>query len=113
MEARRLNPTITTMIQAIAAAREGDPACVHALKRAGSYLGFALAGLVNSLNPSLIVLDGSTMQAGDIVLHPLLTMLKAHCLSTAFASTRVMMAEQSGLAMVRGGVAAVLDTIFG
>jgi predicted NBD/HSP70 family sugar kinase len=70
MEARRLNPAIMTMPQVIAAAREGNLACVHALERAGTSLGFALASLVNCLNPAFIVLDGSTMQAGDILVRP-------------------------------------------
>jgi predicted NBD/HSP70 family sugar kinase len=113
MEARRLNPAITTIAQVISAAREGDPGCVHALERAGKYLGFALASLVNSLNPSLIALDGSTMQAEKMILRPLQSMLEAHCLPTSFASTRVVIAEQSGMAMALGGVAAVLETIFG
>ncbi len=113
MEARRLNPTITTIQHAIAAARKEDAACIHALERAGTYLGFALASLVNSLNPSLIVLDGSTMQAGDLLLRPLQVALQAHCLPASFASTRIMVTEQSGLAMARGGVAAVLEAVFG
>jgi predicted NBD/HSP70 family sugar kinase len=113
MEARRLNPTITTITQAIVAAQQGDPACVHALERVGKYLGFALASLVNSLNPSLIVLDGSIMQAEDIILRSLLPSLKAHCLPIPFAATRVVIAEQNGLAMARGSIATVLDTIFG
>jgi predicted NBD/HSP70 family sugar kinase len=113
MEARRLNPAITTITHAIAAAREGDPACMHALERAGKYLGFALASLVNSLNPSVIVLDGSTMQAGEIILRPLRLMLEAHCLPVSFASTRLMLAEPSGTAMALGGVATVLEAIFG
>jgi predicted NBD/HSP70 family sugar kinase len=113
MEARRLNPTITTIEHAIAAAREGDAACVHALERAGTYLGFALASLVNSLNPSLIVLDGSTMQAGDLILLPLHAALKAHVLPASLASTRLVISEQNGLAMARGGVAAVLEAVFG
>src|SRR5579884_1512546 len=53
MEVQRLSPTITTMRQVIEAAQAGDPGCVYALERAGKYVGFALAGLVNSLNPSL------------------------------------------------------------
>ena len=112
MEARRLNPAITTITHAIAAAREGDPACIHALERAGKYLGFALASLVNGLNPSVIVFDGSTMQAGEIILRPLRSMLEAHCLPASFASTRVMLAEQSGSAMALGGVATILEAIF-
>jgi predicted NBD/HSP70 family sugar kinase len=112
MEARRLNPAIMTMTQVIAAAREGNPACVHALERAGTYLGFALASLINCLNPALIVLDGSTMQAGDILVRPLHTALQEHCLPASFASTRLVIAEENGLAMARGGVATVLDQIF-
>jgi predicted NBD/HSP70 family sugar kinase len=113
MEARRLNPEIMTMTQVITAAREGNPACVHALERAGTSLGFALASLVNCLNPALIVLDGSTMQAGDMIVRPLHTALQEHCLPISFASTRLVITEQNGLAMARGGVATVLDQIFG
>jgi predicted NBD/HSP70 family sugar kinase/biotin operon repressor len=112
LEAQRSSPTMTTMTQVIEAAREGDDGCIHALERAGNYLGFALAGLVNSLNPCLIVLDGSTLQAGDLVLHPLQKTLEAHSLQAPFTHTRVTLAEQSGLAMPFGGVATVLDAVF-
>jgi predicted NBD/HSP70 family sugar kinase len=112
MEARRLNPEMTTMEQVIAAARAGDLACIHALERAGTYLGFALAGLVNCLNPALIVFDGSTMQAGEILMQPLAAALRAHCLPALSASTRLAITEQHGLSMARGGVATVLDQIF-
>ncbi len=113
MEARRFNPAIMTMRQVIAAARDGNLPCVHALERAGTYLGFALASLINCLNPALIVLDGSTMQAGDIIFHPLSTALQKHCLPASFASARLAIAEHNGLAMAHGGVATVLDQAFG
>lgn len=111
-EAQRSSPDLTTITQVIEAAREGNIDCIHALRRAGNYLGFALAGLVNSLNPCLIILDGSTIQAGDLVLQPLQTTLEAHSLQAPFADTRVTLAEQSGLAMPLGGVATVLDAVF-
>ncbi len=112
MEAQRLSSPVTTLPQVIEAAREGNAACAAALARAGQYLGFALAGLVNSLNPSLIVLDGSTMQAGDLILRPLCSTLEAHSLPIPFANTRVASAESNGLAMSLGGVATLLDAIF-
>jgi predicted NBD/HSP70 family sugar kinase len=112
IEAQRFSSMATTLPQVIEAAREGDLACSGALARAGKYLGFALAGLVNSLNPSLIVLDGSTMQAGDLILQPLRSALEEHCLPIPFANTRVALAESSGLAMPLGGVATLLDAIF-
>jgi predicted NBD/HSP70 family sugar kinase len=112
MEAQRLSSPVTTLPQVIEAARQGNAACTNALARAGKYLGFALAGLVNSLNPSLIVLDGSTMQAGDLILQPLCCTLEQHSLPIPFANTRVASAESSGLAMSLGGVATLLDAIF-
>jgi predicted NBD/HSP70 family sugar kinase len=112
MEAQRLSSMVTTISQVIEAARDGDAACMSVLVRAGKYLGFVLAGLVNSLNPSLIVLDGSTMQAGELLLEPLRTALAAHCLPLPFANTRVILAESNGLAEPLGGVATILDAIF-
>jgi predicted NBD/HSP70 family sugar kinase len=111
-EAQRFSATVTTIPQVIEAAREGDIACIAALAQAGKHLGFVLAGLVNSLNPSLIVLDGSTMQAGDLILDPLRSTLEAHSLPIPFANTRVTLAESSGLAMPLGGVATLLDALF-
>lgn len=112
MEAQRFSSTVTTVPQVIEAAREGDATCAGVLTRAGKYLGFALAGLVNTLNPSLIVLDGSTMQAGDLILRPFLSTLETYSLPVPFASTRVILAESNGLAMPLGGVATLLDALF-
>lgn len=112
MEAQRFFPSLTTVPQVIEAAREGDPACVGVLARVGKYLGFVLAGLINTLNPSLIVLDGSTMQAGELVLRSLRSTLEAHSLPVPFAHARVLLAECQGLAMPLGGVATILDAIF-
>jgi predicted NBD/HSP70 family sugar kinase len=113
LEARRSLPTLTTVAQVIEAARGEDAMCIAALAHAGKYLGFVLAGLVNTLNPSLIVLDGSTiMQAGELVLRSLFTTLETHSLPVAFASTRVTLAECNGLAIPFGGVATILDALF-
>jgi predicted NBD/HSP70 family sugar kinase/biotin operon repressor len=113
MEAQRLSPTITSMTQLIGEAKKGDPSCVHALERAGKYVGFALAALINSLNPALIVLDGSTTQAGELILRPLCSSLETHSLQVPFTHTQVVFAEcSSGLAMPLGGVATVLDAAF-
>jgi predicted NBD/HSP70 family sugar kinase len=112
MEAQRLGSTAITITQIIELARAGDLACVQVLERAGNYLGFALAGLVNSLNPALIVLDGATMQAGELLLQPLRSTLEVHTLQVPFEHTCITLAECNGLAMPLGGVATVLDAVF-
>ena len=111
-EVQRFSPTVNTLPQVIEAAQAGDVACLGALARAGKYLGFVLAGLVNTLNPSLIVLDGSSMQAGELLLQPLRVALETHSLPMPFANMRVTLATSNGLAMSLGGVATMLDVIF-
>jgi predicted NBD/HSP70 family sugar kinase len=112
LEVQRFSPTLTTLPQVIEAARQGDATCRGALARAGRYLGFVLAGLVNALNPSLIVLDGSTMQAGELILGSLRASIEMHCLPDSLAHTRITLAECNGLAMPLGSVATILDAIF-
>ncbi|HKD74616.1 MAG TPA: ROK family transcriptional regulator, partial [Ktedonobacterales bacterium] len=111
-EAQRLFPSVSSITEVIQSARQGNAACLHALGRAGKYLGFALASLVNIYNPSVIVLDGSTMQAGDLVTRHLHATLEAHCLQAPYASTRLVPAACGGMAIALGGVASVLDDIF-
>ncbi len=112
LEAQRLFPAVTSMAEVIQSAQRGNPSCVHALERAGKYLGFALASLVNVYNPAVIVLDGSTMQAGELVLRPLQATLAAHSLQAPYASTQLVAAAGGGVAIALGGVASVLDDIF-
>jgi glucokinase len=48
------------------AAKQGDMASVETFRRMGSYLGLALAGLVNALNPEVIVFAGGMSAAWDM-----------------------------------------------
>ncbi len=53
------------------AARRGDLVAQQIISRAGSYLGIALAGLVNLFNPRTIVVGGGVAQVGDLLLQPI------------------------------------------
>jgi glucokinase len=44
----------------------GDALCREAFRRAGAYLGVALAGLINVLNPEAIVIGGGAAQGWDL-----------------------------------------------
>jgi predicted NBD/HSP70 family sugar kinase len=98
--------------EVIAAARQGDPVCVEALRQAGEYLGIVLAGLVNFFNPALIVVDGSTMRAGELFLDPVRRSATARCLPAPLQHMRISAAALSGSAIALGGVATVLDDAF-
>jgi glucokinase len=48
------------------AAQAGDPAARHAMKEMGRMLGIALAGLINTFNPEMIVLGGRIKDAWQL-----------------------------------------------
>jgi glucokinase len=52
------------------AARRGDPAAMDVLGSVGRRLGEGIAGLVNVLDPEVVVVGGGAMDAGDLVLEP-------------------------------------------
>jgi len=54
----------------VALARDGDPKARKVIASAGQHLGFALANLVDTLNPQMIVIGGGVAAAGSLLLAP-------------------------------------------
>jgi glucokinase len=52
------------------AARSGDPMAVRVLASVGRRLGEGIAGLVNILDPEIVVIGGGAIVAGDLLLDP-------------------------------------------
>jgi glucokinase len=52
------------------AAKEGDPVAMHVLAEVGRRLGEGIAGLVNILDPQIVVVGGGAATAGDLLLEP-------------------------------------------
>jgi glucokinase len=52
------------------AARAGDPEAVEVVRQLARWLALGLANLANLLDPSVIVLGGGVIEAGDVVLEP-------------------------------------------
>ena len=112
-EVQRTIPGIESLPYVIAEAEAGNPTCIAALTRAGSYLGVALASLLNFFNPALVVLDGSTMRAGDLVLPVVRAEVRQRSLPAPLAHTQIVLSALHGSAIALGGVASVLDAAFG
>jgi glucokinase-like ROK family protein len=94
------------------AASRGDPASMEMLQNAGRYIGTMLAGVVNLLNPSVIVIGGGVAGAGDVFLAAIRESVYRRSLPLA---TRHLLVTSSALGE-RGGVvgtaAMVLDELF-
>jgi glucokinase len=56
--------------QVALAARENDPAAVAIFSEVGRRLGEGIAGLVNVLDPEVVVVGGGVAEEGDLVLEP-------------------------------------------
>ncbi|MBA3822710.1 MAG: ROK family transcriptional regulator, partial [Ktedonobacterales bacterium] len=68
---RERKPEVADIVTVLQLAQAGDPICIAALQRAGASIGAIVSGLVNFISPVLIVVDGSTMRAGELVLAPI------------------------------------------
>jgi predicted NBD/HSP70 family sugar kinase len=84
-------------------ATSGHVSAQRALEDAGLHLGWALASLVNLLNPSVVILGGEMVRAGDLLLDPTRTGLRRHALD-AVAQTPVVASALGSRASLVGAV---------
>lgn len=87
----------------VRAAREGNVSALRALEDAGLHLGWALASVVNLLNPALVVVGGEMARAGELLLESARIGLRRHALD-AVASTPVVASELGERASLVGAV---------
>jgi glucokinase len=59
-----------TGLAVTAAAMKGDPVAVRILAEVGRRLGEGIAGLVNILDPDMVVIGGGVIEAGELILEP-------------------------------------------
>lgn len=99
----------TSFTEVVEGARHGNPAAARALEDVGHRLGEAMAAIVNLLDPGTILVGGEMATAGDLVLEPLRTSLRRHCLDPMSAQVRVAVSEFGEDASVIGAIEIALD----
>src|SRR5207247_724188 len=70
-----------------------DLGCRRVIEDAGRRVGVAVAGLVNLLNPEVIVVGGLMAEAGDLIMHPLREALDRCAIPSAAATVELRRAE--------------------
>ncbi|HVQ39482.1 MAG TPA: ROK family protein [Pyrinomonadaceae bacterium] len=73
-------------------ATEGDDFALMMLERTGKYIGTGVASVINLLNIERIVLGGGVMQAGDLILNPIIQEAKQRAFQPCFEATKIMAA---------------------
>ncbi len=90
----------------ISRARAGDAGCRRVLEDAGRHLGVAVAGLVNLVNPEVIVLGGQLAKVGSIITTPMRASLERCAIPSAAASVVVRFGQLDTDADVVGALVA-------
>jgi len=87
------------------AARKGDRLTSDIVEEAISYLGIAVANIVNILNPEMVVLVGGITNEGDKLLIPLREEVKKRAFYSNYKSLKIVIGKLGGNAGVLGAAA--------
>ena len=97
----------------IEAARAGDKATLGLLNEAARYLGIALSNLVNTLNPSKIVLGKDFVKYGDLVMDTIRSVIDAKALRRPASDVEITVSEIGERASTLGAAIIPLKLLFG
>ena len=98
--------------EAINRARSHDARIVEVFQSAGHTLGFALASVINVLNPTLVIVGGEGAKFLDLLLPSLRDALEAHCFDGLFADVELVVEPWGDDAWARGAAGLMLDEFF-
>lgn len=101
-----------TSASVIEAARHADPVAMELLTASAALVGDALAGMVNLLNPSMIVLGGSVGRSLDLYLATVRRAVLNRSLPLATRSLQIVTSPLGDRAGLIGAAYTVLDELF-
>lgn len=98
------------------AARRGDLAAQEIIKRSGTFIGIAIANLINMINPSIVIIGGGVAQVGDLLTGPIRQEVRERSLRASEHAVRIttaMLGRRSSLigALVQAINTAIHDAI--
>lgn len=74
-------------------ANNGDDFSLMMIERTGKYIGTGVASVLNLLNLERIVLGGGVMDAGDLILNPIIQEAKRRAFQPCFEATQIVAAS--------------------
>jgi glucokinase len=73
-------------------ARNGDDFALLMIERTGRYIGTAVAAVINLLNIERVVLGGGVMEAGELILNPIIREAGRRSFQPCFEATQIVAA---------------------
>ena len=95
------------------AALSGDPLALQVVKEAAEHLGTAMAGLLNLMNPAVVILGGDFARLGELVLDPLRKQIRSRTLVSSVASVEILTSKLGPRSVAVGAATLVLKAVLG
>ncbi len=83
----------TTVREAAARARAGDPRAVAGFERVARYLGIGIASMITAITPDRVVIGGGVSAAADLLLAPAWAEVRRRVRTTSLDEVRIVVAE--------------------
>lgn len=109
--ATRIRKAETSTHDTIHLARQGDASARKVLAEAGGYLGIALANIVSTLNPQMVVIGGGMAAAGNLLLAPARKVMLQWAQPLAVKQVRIVQSTLGERAALLGMAKIALDKI--
>lgn len=74
-------------------AKNGDDFSIMMIERTGRFIGIAVASMINLLSIERIILGGAIMDAGDLILKPIIEEARKRSFQPCFEATQIVAAE--------------------
>lgn len=94
-------------------AHDGDAAARDVLALIGMRLGVGIVGLVNALNPSVVVIGGGVIAGGDLILEPARQVVRERALRPSGTDVRIEAARFGAESGMLGAAVLALDGLRG
>ena len=82
-----------TLKDIVCATNREDVLCIELVEEIGQKLGRYLAGLINLLNPELVVVGGVLAETGDYLLQPVITAVRKYSLNLVNRDTAIVLSQ--------------------
>jgi predicted NBD/HSP70 family sugar kinase len=110
--AKQAKLDISTPEDLVSAAQSGDETAQRILRDAGLVLGQSVANLVSVFNPSMIIVSGEGVRAGDFLFEPMRTAIRRHTFWKLDQEVDFRIEPLLDDSWARGAASLVLNKIF-
>lgn len=91
------------------AARRGDLHAQEILRRSGTFIGIAIAGLINLFNPSIVIIGGGVAQVGDLLTAPIRQAVRERAMRASEQSVRITTAMLGRRSLLMGATVQAIN----